>query len=242
MRFMMMVKHADQQGLPPKELMDAIAILAEEDVKAGTMIGSGGLAPVAQSTRIRISKGELTVTDGPFTEAKEVIGGFAQFELKSKEEAVKGAVRFMELHRKYWPGWEGETEIRQILGAREIRATCKGAFEYDGHVKARSTAPAFRLMRSKDAVTGSRPTYRYPSCRRHTLEKNLDCGTGFATAQRSCVQRSLDEECLDHCPRAKDASRPPNLLERPPDLVTDTDGVPISEAVTANENQLRIPY
>jgi hypothetical protein len=64
MRFMMMVKHAEQQGLPPKELMDAIAILAEEDVKAGTMIGSGGLAPVAQSTRVRISKGELTVTDG----------------------------------------------------------------------------------------------------------------------------------------------------------------------------------
>jgi hypothetical protein len=115
MRFMMMVKHAEQQGPPPKELMDAIAILAGEDVKAGTMIASGGLAPLAQSTRVRISKGELTVTDGPFTEAKEVIGGFAQFELKSKEEAVEGAVRFMELHRKYWPGWEGETEIRQIF-------------------------------------------------------------------------------------------------------------------------------
>jgi hypothetical protein len=119
-RFMMMVKHAEQQGLPPKELTDAIAMLAEEDVKAGTMIGSGGLAPVAQSTRVRISKGELTVTDGPFTEAKEVIGGFAQFELKSKEEAIKGAVRFMELHRKYWPGWEGETEIRQIFGPEDF--------------------------------------------------------------------------------------------------------------------------
>src|SRR6266705_1070710 len=87
MRFMMMVKHAEQQGLPPKELMDAIAILAEEDVKAGHMIGSGG---------------------------------FAQCELKSKEEAVKGAVRFMELHRKYWPGWEGETEIRQIFGPEDF--------------------------------------------------------------------------------------------------------------------------
>src|SRR5712672_1781134 len=120
MRFMMMVKHAEQQGPPPKELMDAIAILAGEDVKAGTMIASGGLAPLAQSTRVRISKGELTVTDGPFTEAKEVIGGYAQFELKSKEEAVKGAVRFMELHRKHWPAWEGEAEVRQIFGPEDF--------------------------------------------------------------------------------------------------------------------------
>lgn len=125
MRFMMMVKHDERQGPPPKELMDAIAILAGEDTQAGTMIGSGGLAPVAQSTHVRISKGELTVTDGPFAEAKEVIGGFAQFELKSKEEAVAGAVRFMELHRKYWPGWEGETEIRQIFGPGEFEQHVK---------------------------------------------------------------------------------------------------------------------
>jgi len=120
MRFMMMVKHAENSGPPPKELMDAIANLSEEAVKAGTMIGSGGLAPMAQSTRVRVSHGQLTVTDGPFTEAKEVVGGFAQFELKSKEEAIEGAVRFMELHKKHWPGWEGETEIRQIFGPEEF--------------------------------------------------------------------------------------------------------------------------
>ena len=100
--------------------MDAIAILSEEAVKDGTMVGSGGLAPTTQSTRIRVSKGQLTVTDGPFTEAKEVIGGYAQFELKSKEEAIKGATRFMELHKKHWPGWEGETEIRQIFGPEDF--------------------------------------------------------------------------------------------------------------------------
>src|SRR6266568_1320971 len=120
MRFMMMVKHAELQGPPPKELMDAIAILSEEAVKDGSMIGNGGLAPIAQSTRVRVSKGELTVTDGPFTEAKEVVGGYAQFELKSKQEAIDGAVRFMELHRKHWPGWEGETEIRQIFGPEDF--------------------------------------------------------------------------------------------------------------------------
>ena len=110
MRFMMIVKHAERQGPPPKELMDAIAILAEEEVKAGTMIGNGGLGPTALGARVRLSGGRVTVTDGPFTEAKEVIGGYAQFELKSKEEAVESAVRFMELHKKYWPEWEGETE------------------------------------------------------------------------------------------------------------------------------------
>ena len=101
MKFMMLVKAAENSGPPPKELMDAIAIISEEAVKNGSMLGNGGLAPTAQSTRIRISKGQLTVTDGPFTEAKEVIGGYAQFELKSKQEAIDGAVRFMELHRKH---------------------------------------------------------------------------------------------------------------------------------------------
>jgi len=125
MRFMMMVKHAENTGRPPKELMEAMASLSEEAVKAGTMLGSGGLAPTAQSTRVRISNGELTVTDGPFTETKEVVGGYAQFELKSKEEAIEGAVRFMELHRKHWPGWEGETEIRQMYGMEDFDQQAK---------------------------------------------------------------------------------------------------------------------
>ena len=120
MRFMMIVKHPENSGPPPKELMDAIEIIREEAVKAGTMLGSGGLAPTAQSTRVRVSKGQLTVTDGPFTEAKEVVGGYAQFELKSKKVAVESAVRFMELHKKHWPGWEGETEIRQIFRAEDF--------------------------------------------------------------------------------------------------------------------------
>jgi hypothetical protein len=125
MKFMMLVKHAENQGPPPRELMDAIAILGEEAVKNGTMLGNGGLAPMTQSTRVRVSKGQVTVTDGPFTEAKEIIGGYAQFELKSKEEAIEGAVRFMELHKKHWPGWEGETEIRQIFGPEDLAHCAK---------------------------------------------------------------------------------------------------------------------
>src|SRR3979490_382186 len=115
MRFMMIVKHAEKQGPPPKQLMDAIAKLAEEAAKAGTMLGSGGLGPTALGARVRLSGGKVTVTDGPFTETKEVVGGYAQFELKSKEEAVKSAVRFMELHKKHRAGWEGETEGRQMF-------------------------------------------------------------------------------------------------------------------------------
>jgi hypothetical protein len=120
MRFMMIVKHAESSGRPPKELMDAISKLSEEAVKAGTMLGSGGLGPTALGARVRLSGGKLTVTDGPFAEAKEVVGGYAQFELKSKEEAVEGALRFMELHKKHWPGWEGETEVRQMFGPEDF--------------------------------------------------------------------------------------------------------------------------
>jgi len=120
MKFMMIVKHAENQGPPPKPLMDAIAKLAEGEVKAGTMLGSGGLGPTALGARVRLSGGQVTVTDGPFTEAKEVVGGYAQFELKSKEVAVESAVRFMELHKKYWPGWEGETEVRQMFGPEDF--------------------------------------------------------------------------------------------------------------------------
>jgi hypothetical protein len=120
MRFMMIVKHAENQGPPPQSLMDAIGKLTEEDTKAGTIVGTGGLKSTALGARIRLSGGKLTVTDGPFAEAKEVIGGFAQFELKSKEEALQSAIRFMELHKKHWPGWEGETEIRQMYGPDEM--------------------------------------------------------------------------------------------------------------------------
>ena len=123
MRFMMIVKHAENQGPPPKELMDAVAKLAQEESAAGTMLGSGGLKSTAQGVNVRVSGGRVTVTDGPFTEAKEIIGGFAQFELKSKKDAVESAVRFMELHKKYWPGWEGVTEVREMYGPGDVIPT-----------------------------------------------------------------------------------------------------------------------
>jgi hypothetical protein len=121
---MMLVKSAENSGPPPKELMDVIGKLGEEAVKSGAMLLTGGLAPTAMSTRVRLSRGKITATDGPFTEAKEVIGGFAVFELKSKKEAIESALAFMELHKQYWPGWEGETEVRQIFGPEDYPKLC----------------------------------------------------------------------------------------------------------------------
>jgi hypothetical protein len=118
MRFMMLVK-PKKSGPPPKELLDVLTALREKAVKAGSMIETGALAPMAQSTCVRISRGELSVIDGPFAEAKEVVGGYAFFRFDSKQEAIESARGFMELHRKYWPGWEGETEVRQVLGPED---------------------------------------------------------------------------------------------------------------------------
>ena len=115
MRYMMIVKHKEAQGMPPRELMDAIGKLSEEAINNGTLLGNGGLLPTAAGASVNLSDGRVTVTDGPFTEAKEIIGGYALFELKSKEEAVEAARYFMELHKKHWPEWEGETEVREMM-------------------------------------------------------------------------------------------------------------------------------
>lgn len=120
MRYITMVKAAENSGPPPKGLMEAIAKLGEEGTKAGLLLESGGLFPSSTGARIRISGGKLSVTDGPFAEAKEVIGGYAFYQVKSKEEAIKWASRFMQLHQEHWKGWEGECEIRQIFEAADF--------------------------------------------------------------------------------------------------------------------------
>jgi hypothetical protein len=119
MRFMSIIKGPEVEGEIPPELMEAIGKLGEEEFKNGTLIDTGGLAPTVARTRIRINDGSITVTDGPFTEAKEVIGGYAIMEHPSKEAAVKAAVDFMELHLKYWPGWNGEAEIGPVFGPND---------------------------------------------------------------------------------------------------------------------------
>ena len=122
MRFMMLVKHDESTKAvaPPKKLMDELSKLTGEAVKDGRMVANGGLAPTVQSSRVRLAGGKVAVLDGPFAEGKEVVGGFAILEFKSREEALEGAVQFMELHRQHWPGWEGETELRQIVSPEDF--------------------------------------------------------------------------------------------------------------------------
>lgn len=88
------------------------------------MLGGGGLAPTAASTRVRISAGSVQRIDGPFMETKEVVGGYAIMQFPTREAAIENALEFMELHRKYWPGWEGETEIRQIFTPEDYEFNC----------------------------------------------------------------------------------------------------------------------
>ncbi len=69
--------------------------------------------------RVRLSGGRLTTIDGPFSETKDVVGGYAMYEVPSKDEAIAAARRFLELHQQHWPGWEGEVEIRQVVGPED---------------------------------------------------------------------------------------------------------------------------
>src|SRR5437868_1780944 len=112
MKFMTIVKgpEADMSTVPPA-LFEAIDKLGAEASSKGVMVSMGGLMPTAAGARSKISKGRIVVTDGPFTETKEIIGGFAIYEVASKAEAMEWTRRFLQLHIDNWPGWEGEVEV-----------------------------------------------------------------------------------------------------------------------------------
>jgi len=118
MKFLMMIKSTEDRKVLPKELVDAIARINPDPVN-GIVVASGALAPTASAARIRVSAGQLSVTDGPFSETRELVGGFGILEYASREDALKGATAFMDLYRQYWPGWEGELELRQVLTPEE---------------------------------------------------------------------------------------------------------------------------
>ena len=115
MRFMFIVKSA-HAGPPPPALLEAMHKLADREIKAGRMIDNGGLMPVQTGAQVRITDGKLSVVDGPFVETKEMIGGYAIFELRDKQEALASAREFMQLHKDLMPGWEGTCELRAFAG------------------------------------------------------------------------------------------------------------------------------
>lgn len=116
MRFMMVVKGPENAGMPPQALFDAIDALIAEQQKSGVLVDAGGLKPTAEGARVRIAGKRVKVIDGPFTEAKEVIGGYSIVNAASREEAIEMARQFMALHIELWPGWEGECEVRGLEG------------------------------------------------------------------------------------------------------------------------------
>jgi hypothetical protein len=115
MRFMSIVTSAHFEP-PTPELLAAMNKLAEREIKSGRMLDMGGLTPLAMGARVTIADGRLSVIDGPFAEAKEVIGGYSIIEAASKEEAVALAVEFMQLHKDFTPRWEGTCEVRAFAG------------------------------------------------------------------------------------------------------------------------------
>ena len=117
MKYLTFIRHAEsyRESGPPQALMEAMRGFVNQSFKDGTLVDTGGLLPSKDGARIRLAKGKITVTDGPFTETKEVIGGWAILKVDSRAEAIRVATEFMELHRKYWPEFEGESEVRPMF-------------------------------------------------------------------------------------------------------------------------------
>ena len=117
MRFLSIYK-ARETGAPPSpEHIAAMTTLIEESMKAGELLATEGCLPSALGARVRLSDGKVTVTDGPFTESKEVIGGFAILQARSKQEAIEMVQRFLSV------AGDGECEIRQVFDAPDASAS-----------------------------------------------------------------------------------------------------------------------
>jgi len=119
MRYLTLLKATQPAGPPPPELMEAIMALGAEATASGALLDTAGLAPSAAGARVDVAGGRLSVTDGPFAEAKETIS-YALYEVRSKDEAVEWASRFMNLHRDLWAGWEGETDVLKVMGPEDF--------------------------------------------------------------------------------------------------------------------------
>jgi hypothetical protein len=117
MKYLAFIRHSEtyRQSPPPAPLMEAMGKFVEKSLQDGTLVDTGGLLPSKDGARVRLAGGRITVTDGPFSESKEVIGGWAILNAGSKAEAIRIATEFMELHRRHWPEFEGESEVRPMF-------------------------------------------------------------------------------------------------------------------------------
>src|SRR5215469_2883492 len=113
-RYFTFIRGAENQGKAPAAFEKAMQDFIGQWLANGTLAQTAGLARSKDGTRIRIANGKLVLTDGPFAEAKEVIGGYAIIEASTREKAIEAVRAFMQLHIDEWPGWEGECEIRAM--------------------------------------------------------------------------------------------------------------------------------
>lgn len=116
MRYMMFIKHTEdyRNKEVPAGLYEAMGEFVGAAMKRGIIVDTAGLEPTSKGTRVRLQGGKITVTDGPFTESKEIVGGYAIVNAASREEALELAREFMDLHRIHWPAFEGECEVRPL--------------------------------------------------------------------------------------------------------------------------------
>lgn len=115
MQYMTMLKMREDVGAPPPDFHEAMGRYLAEVAATGRLAGMGGLLPSAAGAEVRATGGQVVVSHGPFTEATELVGGYAIFEVESKEQAVAMARDFVQLHVDHWPGWEGVSEVREIM-------------------------------------------------------------------------------------------------------------------------------
>jgi len=114
MRFLSMIRIQENTGqLPSEQLMSDMGKLVDELTRTGRLISTAGLRPTSEGVRVRLRRGKLSAVDGPFTETKEVIGGYAILEAKSKAEAIELTERFLKIHGDEW---DIECEVRQLDG------------------------------------------------------------------------------------------------------------------------------
>ena len=116
MRYMMFIKHTEdyRNAEVPTSLYEEMGKFIEETTRSGNFVSGAGLQPSFAGTRVKLKGGKITVVDGPFTESKEIVGGYSIIDAKTREEAMTLARRFMELHLKHWPTFEGECEVRPL--------------------------------------------------------------------------------------------------------------------------------
>ncbi|MGE0439806.1 MAG: YciI family protein [Gemmatimonadales bacterium] len=116
MKFLMMIKHDERYRSQqiPAALMDAMGTFVTESFQSGVLKDTAGLKGTAEGFRIRSAGGKLHLTDGPFAESKEIVGGYALVEVPTREKALEVAREFMEIHRIHWPEFEGECEVRPL--------------------------------------------------------------------------------------------------------------------------------